>query len=550
MLRNVVFNEIKSVLPDIKESHLLRPKDSKFGDFAIHLNTINNKENIENIISKLSKKQIFSKINIHGQFINFTLSLNTLYKEVNNIITQEKINIKDTETILFEFGDPNTHKLPHIGHFFSYFFGDSCSRILEICGNKVYRANYQGDIGLHVAKALYIFKKKDNKPSKDNLEEYVKFLQKCYQEGSKIYEENEEAKKEIDNLNKLIYKKDKSIFKDWEETRTLNFSYYRELEKRFNIFYDKFYPESEIYDYGLKITKENIGKVFEESQGAIIFDAKKYGLHTRVFINKYGNPTYEAKDIGLMYKKQEDFTFDRAIIDTASEQNEYWKVVGKAIELIFPKMKKRLLHLGHGMISLKSGAKMSSRTGNILSAIDLIKEIQSRIVNLYYSNKKIQSKDLEILTFASLKYAFLKSDWKKNMTFDIDESVRLNGNSGLYLLYTYARCSSLLKKSKYRLDNYNKEFDQTKNNKYENEILRHLLMYQETIKDASSRYSPHLICTFLYELSKLFNNMYEHEPILKAEGNDKLTRLYITYVISYVLKHGLNLLGIQTLEQL
>lgn len=550
MIKDIISDNIRQIIPGFSEKYLLYPNRSNLGDYAFYVKTFEKSVKPQTVLSHLSSNPLFAEVTIINGFANLFISPKGLLQNINDLFNPSTYRSKKTQTILFEFGDPNTHKLPHIGHFFSYFFGEASSRLLEANGHKVYRANYQGDVGLHVAKALYIYKQKKEKINTEDLEKFVRFLQTCYQEGSKIYEQDIQARKNIDELNKLIYQKDSSVYKDWKITREANLRYYRNLEKQFDITYDRFYYESETFHRGLKIVYDNIGKIFEKSDEAIIFNAKPYGLHTRVFINKHGNPTYEAKDIGLIEAKMNDFIFDLAIIDTASEQNEYWKVVKKAIELIFPKTLNKIVHLGHGMISLKSGGKMSSRTGNILSAIDLIKEIRKRIQNTYYTDKKITNNDLDILTFASLKYAFLKSDWKKNILFDIDESINLHGNSGIYLLYTFVRCQSILAKSN-EIKTTNKEnVDIRVLGKYETIILRHLLHYQETLSQAAQSYTPHQVCTFLFQLAQKYNNLYEHESILQAKKENQMLRLYLTQAVSHVLKHGLHILGIQTVENL
>src|SRR3989344_6103102 len=290
---------------------LLTPKNQDFGDFAVHTKQLPTDLDINNAINSLKKDVLIDNIEKQGEFINIKISPLVLQEEMSKILEQKDtygyIKKDNPLKINLEYGQPNTHKLPHIGHLFSYIYGESLSRLFEAVGDTVYRCNYQGDVGLHVAKFLYKVQSEGDKLQRlKSLEEKVFFLQQCYQEGSRIYDENTQAKVGIDAINKKIYHKDPEILKLWEETRAWSIDYYAEFEKRLGITYNKHYFESETGPLGKKIVEEHVGSVFEKSDGAIVFRGEKFGLHTRVFITSEGNPTYEAKDIGTEYQKYQD----------------------------------------------------------------------------------------------------------------------------------------------------------------------------------------------------------------------------------------------------
>ena len=516
------------------EIELLVPKNPQFGDYSINLNKLSEKIELDKF-----KNDHFEKIEEKAGFVNFYLSKKTLLDNLNSTISFTNNN----QTTLLEFGQPNTHKLPHIGHLFSYVYGESCARLLELVGNKVIRLNYQGDIGLHVAKCLYIVMRDEAEISKlSTLEDKINFLQKYYQEGSKIYAEDEQIKQTIDDLNTKIYEKNEEVFDLWNMTRQWSLDYYQQFEKRLDVQYERSYFESETFETGKKIVLENIGKVFEESEGAIIFDGEPHGLHKRVFINSKGNPTYEGKDIGLMWQKIKDWQFDKCIVTTACEQNEYWKVIKTACEMLFPQIKDKITHLGFGMISLKSG-KMSSREGSIISAMNLIDEVKSKILEKYPdTNPEI----VEELALSAIKYSFLKSEAKKNSVFDIDESVSLHGNSGPYIQYAHARCKSLLKGyQKQDFKNIGVELV-----KEEIDLLRHFIVFENVLDSSSRSYSPHLLCNYLYELTKNFSVFYEKLPILKASEESKTLRLSLVQKTSEIISQSLSLLGIKALDKI
>jgi arginyl-tRNA synthetase len=405
-----------------------------------------------------------------------------------------------------------------------------------------------GDVGLHVAKCLYIYQQKpiEEKKALKTLEEKVAYLQQCYQEGSSAYEADPEAKAAIDAINKAIYQHDPEVLADWEETRSWSVEYYKEFEKRIGTTYDRYYFESETSNAGIDLVKKNTDSVFEESEGAIVFRGEQYGLHTRVFLTKHGTPTYEAKDIGLINMKHSEWPFDKAIVTTASEQNAYWQVVKKAIELIFPELEGKIMHFGFGMIDLKGG-KMSSRTGNIVSAIELVEIVKDKVLKELLKND--DEKAAEVIAVGAVKYAFLKSEAKKNMLFDMEQSVSVQGNSGPYLQYTYARLRSVLAKADYKAKALPINDGDTLT--AEDKTILHLLpTFQDVVMQAGETYAPHLICTYVYELAQACNLLYDKQSILKASPEEKEMRLALIEAASLTIKTSLDLLGIKVLERI
>ncbi len=500
----------------------------------------NPKELAEEIASNIDRGEVLDKIEVVNGFINFFLAKNVLFEELNKVLKDKQKYGKKTVkkfTILLEFGQPNTHKTPHVGHLFSYIYGESLARVLENEGNKIIRANYQGDIGPHVAKCIYIAQKKLDQVRDKSLKEKVDFLQKCYVEGSELYEKDERAKKEIDRLNGKIYTRDPDVAELWKETRGWSLEFYKQFEQELGINYDKYYFESETADPGKEIVLKNVGKVFVKSEGAIIFRGDKYGLHTRVFVNKLGNPTYEAKDIGLIAMKVKDLVFDLSLVTTANEQSEYWKVIIAASEAVFPRLEGKLKHLGFGMINLATG-KMSSRKGMIIDAFALSEEVKNQIKKEYDADEDVADK----IAQAAVKYSFLKSDVFKNITFDLNTSISREGDSGPYLLYSYVRTLGLLKGA---------SFSNLKTaglNREEEVLLRTLYLYPEVIEKVAKIYSPHLLVGYLFDLAQKFNYFYQKHPILKSEN--KNLRLALSAAVGQIIRNGLLLLGIEVVDKM
>ena len=548
---------------DLKEEEfeVSSPKNFVFGDFASNIGFILAKklkkapnEITKDLVEKVKIEEV-EKVEPSGGYLNFSLKPAVIFKKVKFLAEASKVFSKQNFLILFEFGQPNTHKDPHIGHLYSYILGESLVRVFETLGFDLKRANYQGDIGPHVAKCLFGIKqnwekfKELSKKNPKGFEDYkklAKFLQDSYVLGSKFYEEDEKARKEITRINKSLYlKDDKEIVALWEKTRDWSVQFYKEFEKILGVKIDRYYFESEVWPEGRRLVFENLGKVFEKSEGAIVFKGEKYGLHTRVFVTKEGNPTYEGKEIGLISFKLKEFNPDFLIVTTAKEQEEYFKVVSEAADKIFSGFKEKFKHIPFGMVNLKTG-KMSSRKGNIISAVELYGKVKEEILRAYDVEDLIAQK----VALSAIKYSFLNLEAEKDMVFDIEESIAKEGNSGPYLLYTFVRARSVLEKGDVKEVIEPEEKVWEKISFEEKLLFKQLFHFDEVVLKSAQNFSPHFIANFLFETAQLYNKIYQSLPILKAEEDLREARLFLTDVYKKILEKGLYLLGIEVVDKL
>jgi arginyl-tRNA synthetase len=359
------------------------------------------------------------------------------------------------------------------------------------------------------------------------------FLSQKYLEGSTAYEEDASAKKEIEDLSQQSFVLDDPIFKTvYEICNSWSFEYFdrifqsigsRPVEKR--------YLERDADNAGRGIVESNIGPVFTKSDGAVIFEGEKYGLHTRVFISSRGLTLYEARDLGLMKLKAEDFNPQASYIVTANEQKEYFEVILKAAELIMPEVAKMTRNISTGMVKLSTG-KMSSRTGNAINIGWLIEAIKSAL-----SSRKSSHEGQEQTIVGALRYSMLKNRIGSDLVFDVNDAISLEGNSGPYLQYAYARSRSILAKVTSESQELPGDID-----KDERRLLRKLGDYQNVLDKAVSELLPHQLCGYLYELAQLFNQFYEHNRVLGDERENIRVNLVRKY--SDILKSGLDVLGI------
>jgi len=490
------------------------------------------------LVEELKDTTGIKSINLAGPgFINFKLTDEALAKAA--LSAGDLPKPAAGKEILVEFGDPNPFKEMHIGHLYSYIVGDAISSLLQATGAKVQRLSYHGDVGLHVAKAIYGLQQlgSDKITSQDAAEE-ENFLASAYTYGAKAYDDDSVAKNAIEAINEEIYKKDNAaINKLHERGSKLSFDYFDKILNLLSIKTDRRYLESQAIDPGTEMVKANTGKVFEESQGAVVYNGEKAGLHIRVFITSKGLPTYEAKDLGLVQLKNKDYpNATRSIIITANEQSEYFKVMLAALAEIDTSLAGKTTHLSHGFVNLSSG-KMSSRSGNVYPAMKLLLLVKDA-VHSQYPDSEVKKQ----MTFAAIKYAFLKHRLGSDLVIDVDESVSLEGNSGPYLQYAHARARSILAKAE------KPAADVTDLDDSERSLARKISEYPEAVEKAAAELMPHYVCTYLYELAQTFNSFYEKSRII---GDDREPiRLSLVESYSRVLKSGLNILNIYSPERM
>lgn len=548
------------------------------------------KEIVEDILpllqNSLEISEIVDRVTTVGGYINFFLKKTVIIKSIIEAEESTSGRLLQGKRILFEYGHPNPFKMIHIGHLRNFIIGESLTRILEKLGAEVIRINYQGDVGMHVAKSIWgiINKLETDKTSlleieKLPIEERVKFIGQAYALGSTAYEENEVSKEEIKQINHAVYAivQEKLIVTNnwqpskkysefinssidmakigevWEKGKNWSLEAFRSFYSRVGTKFEREYMESETLYWSDEAVKEAMNKnVLEESQGAIVFKGDKYGLDTRVFVNSLGLPTYEGKELGLAKLEFSDFgNIDLCIHNVAVEQISFFKVTFKVEELLNPGLYKgKQYHNAYEFVGLKSG-KMSSRKGSVVLASEIIDEAK-RMLSPFLEDRGLGEKEreetLEKIAVAAIKYSFLNISAFKYLSFDLETSVSLEGNSGPYLLYTYARANRIMTDYSGNL-----EGNALTALKEEEELLllRILSNFDSQIIETGKHLSPNTLCKYLYELAGQFNSFYKKYPILNEKDPEvRKGRLVLTKTVAGVIKEGLMLLGIETVEKM
>jgi arginyl-tRNA synthetase len=473
-------------------------------------------------------------------FVNIRLSDKALVEQALAGLTARPQDYQG-QVVVTEYSDPNPFKVLHAGHLYTSVVGQAISNLIETAGGQVHRVNFGGDVGLHVGKTMWAILQELGGEHPEKLADLPEdgrseWMAKCYVAGTNAYEQDETAKAEIIDLNKRVYQlfadddHDSPFAHIYWTCRQWSYDYFNAFYERIGTPFERYYPESETAPVGLRVVREQLEKgVYQQSDGAVIFDGEPYGLHARVFINSNGLPTYEAKDVGLSIRKWEDYHYDRSVIITGNDITEYMKVVLKSIEQFEPELAKRTVHLTHGNVKLSGGVKMSSRKGNFLRAVDVLDAANE-------ANKQAVGREDERAVLGAVKYSFLKNRIGADIIYEPAESVSLEGNSGPYLQYAHARARSILAKAP-DAERALSDLDDAERN-----LARKIGGYPEALHKSISELLPHHICTYLYELAQEFNRFYEHAKVVGDPRQG--ARLKLVELYADTLRDGLTLLGI------
>lgn len=552
-------NWAKETLGRSEGFSLVHPKDLKNGDFTLIINGDGASADFyklnQNKITEIGKIEF-----VAPRFVNIYLSESFFAESLNEVnLKGEEFGQSDFlagQKIIIEYTNTNVLKPMHIGHLMGNVIGQALSNIFEFGKAEVKRNTYQGDVGLHIAKALWGIKKLGGVIEGELLDK-VDYVGQAYALGANAYEDDPSALEEIKEINKKAFEKsDAALNEIYTWARQVSLDHFEDLYKALNTKFDYYFFESEVSKSAVEIVKEFLAKgVFEESEGAVIFRGEKYDpkLHTRVFLTQQGLPLYEAKDIAHALRKESLYSADRSIIITANEQNGYFKVVLKALEQINKNVAEKTKHLPHGMLRLPSG-KMSSRTGDVITAEALISKVKEMVMEKITDREfSIAEKEslAELVAIGAIKYSILRQAIGGDIVFDFDKSISFEGDSGPYLQYTCVRANSVLEKAKQDFLDYTTPEKPRGTLDTPNEVERLVYRFPEIVEKAGQEYAPHYLVTYLVELSAAFNSFYANNKIIDSE-NPELTsyRLALTKAVSTVLTNGLHLLGIKVPERM
>lgn len=563
-IKELLHQEISKIIDSEIDFVVERPAEESHGDYATNVAMALAgvlKQNPLEIAQDIAKKIDLPNFIEHSEavapgFINFKIKKDYYISELKNILDQStdygKFELPQKKKIMVEFGQPNTHKAFTVGHIKGVISGLAVCELLENFGYEVIKTNYYGDIGMHTAKSTWGVMQKGLPEDFEDWDKHkrMEFIADAYVYATENYEANEEA---IRKINIDIYKKNKTKATElYEKIKQWSLEHQKALFAELGVVYDKQYPESQVYERAKKIVEENKNNIFVKSQGAVIYDGEKDGLTTWVVLTSENNPTYLAKDLALGFQKFEDYpNLDLNLTLTGVEQDDHFKAVIKILETLDDKFKDKYHHISFGWL-LMDGKKTSSRSGKNIKGTDIIEEsfkvAQTKIAELKDYDEEKKKEISRVVALAGLKFLILSHDFNKDVNYDPEKFVDFEGYSGPYVLYAYVRAQAILKKAG---ESEIKEVEISQNmNEWELSLLKWLARYPQYTYKAGTEISPHTICNYLYELAQRFNSFYAHCPVINASDEEKSLRLSLSKTTAQVLKNGLGLLGIETIEEM
>ena len=535
------------------------PKDKKNGDFSYPCFNLAKilKNSPVNIANKIKEKIVLndaiSKVEVVNGFLNFYLNSNNVVENIlKNILTKNseygKMNIGNGKNIVFDYSSPNIAKPFHLGHFRNTVIGHALYNIYKELGYNTIGINYIGDWGRQFGLLIEGYKLfKDEYDFSNNVLEvlsdiYVR-ISALAKEDENVMNKARENFKELENGNEEYYKL-------WKFFREVSLKEYDRIYDILGVKFDSYNGEA-FYNDKMDVVIDTLTKknVLKESRGAKVVEVGD-NMPPCIVLKSNGSTIYATRDLAAIIYRAKTYDFEKAIYVTGSEQILHFKQVFEVAKyLVEEKYQKGLVHVPYGLVRLKTG-KMSSREGTVIYIKDLINDAINKSKEILI-NKNKEVEDIEILSkqigVGALVFNYLKSNKLKDILFDLDETLRFDGETGPYIQYTYVRTKSILEKSGYvESDFENIKLDLLTNSE-EIELVKKLGEFENIIKRAAQDFEPSIIAKYLIDISSLFSKFYNNIKVLETNNEDlKKARVALVYSTGIVIKNGLNILGIDT----
>ena len=506
------------------------------------------------------ESSIVTIITADGPYVNFKLNSQGLAALVLTSAGEKKYGesmIGQHKPIVLEYVSPNTNKPLHLGHVRNGLLGVSLAHLLESTGYKVKKTMLVNDRGIHICKSMVAYQRmeKDNSHAVTPETEDKKgdhLVGEYYVAFETIFQKDETILDEAQACLRKWEEGDKQTKALWKKMNSWVLKGHAQTFKTLGLAFDKTYLESAIYTEGRDLIMKGLkkGTVQKDETGAVYADLTAQNLPNKILLRQDGTALYITQDLYLVALKQKDFHPVKSIYVIGSEQDLYLKQLFTVAGLLGVAKPESLYHLSYGMVNLTEG-RMKSREGTVVDADDLLAELTILVKEEITSREeRLSEKTLEqrahVIASAALKYYFLDVGPKSPITYNPKESIAFQGRTGPYLLYTYARLRSIIKKSgttpkwTKSLASYDWEAERA--------LVLVLATFPTIVRAAAAEYNPSLVAKYLYELAKIASTLYHELPILKASPTERTARLLLMADTAEVLKKGLSLLSIDTLE--
>lgn len=553
---------------EVSPNDIVIPPDRKLGDFAFGCFKLakalgkSPADIAKEAASALDlKSSDFSAVNAAGPYVNFMLrdgdAVHRVVREIEIAAAEFGHPQKRKEEVLVEYAQPNTHKEIHVGHLRAMIVGQSIVNILAADGWNVVPMSYHGDVGAHVAKCLWWIQKNGGIEHLKPADRTGEYLGKMYTEASKQLEANPDLKDEVSDVQRKLEAHEPGLEKIWQETRRWSLDEMAKIFDDLGVKIQRQYLESEVVDRGQQMVDELLSKkVAKESQGAIVVDLEEKKLGVFLVRKSDGTSLYATKDLALAEMKFKEYPkADRSLVVVDNRQAFYFKQLFETLNMM--KVGKPQEFVGFEYVTLKSGA-MSSREGNIVTyqsfrdevvkyAID---EVTKRHAEHEWNDGKIEH-TAWCIAMAGMKFGMLKQDNDKMFTFDLEQSLAFDGDTGPYCQYAATRLASILRKAGVK-NPFSADSALTRGYDHASEknLAFTLAQFPLRIRQAAEELRPSVIAQWCIDVAQRVNEFYRDVPVLESEGDLKEGRLRLVAAARSALVSGLGLLSIPVPDEM
>ncbi|WP_146961573.1 arginine--tRNA ligase [Leptotrichia wadei] len=538
----------------------------EFGDFQTNFAMVSSKlieknprEIASTLVENFSENDIIQKLEIAGPgFINIYLKNGFLNEEIKKV-ENEKYDfsfLNTDKTVIIDYSSPNIAKRMHIGHLRSTIIGDSIKRILQFLGFHTLADNHIGDWGTQFGKLIVAYKNWLDKKAyeKDPIGELEKIYVKFSDEAKINPALEDEAREEL----KKLQLGDENNQKLWKEFIDISLKEYNKVYDRLNVNFDYYFGESFYNDMMPSVLEELKQKgIAKEDQGALVVFFENNRLPPAIVQKKDGSFLYTTSDLATMKFRKDELKVDEAVYLTDDRQQNHFKQVFEIGKMLGESYNYKKTHIVFGIMRFGNGIIFSSRSGNIIRLVDLLDEAKAQVKKVIdEKNPDIpedeKDKIAEIIGSGAIKYFDLSQNRTSDITFTWDKVLSFEGNTGPYLQYTYVRIMSIFRKLKEEnIEVKNNDVILDDMNGIERELAVELLRFPQAVVKSYENYRPNIIADYLFDTAKLFNNFYNSSSILKEEDKKVMdARILLARKTAFVLKEGLSLLGINTVNRM